>query len=293
MYLKSISYCLFLSVLGLLAACQGDKKKFEQQEKELKELRELVEMDRREMEKQYTDYSSQYDELKKSVKNDSLLAKLTAEQERANQLLAQLRATKKNDAAEIKRLKQELESVRAVLRSYIMQVDSLTRENSRLTAERNEARLQLGDANTRISSLDNEKNQLSEKVAIAAQLDASNISISALKKNNKTAKKSKDIAYFSVAFTINRNVTAPTGNRHVYLRLSAPNGILVGNVGTFSYENRILEASANKIIEYTGEEQRVNVIVNTENTYLSAGTYLVHIFCDKQMIGNAALHIEK
>ena len=90
--------------------------------------------------------------------------------------------------------------MRAVLRSYIIQVDSLTRENGRLTTERDEARTQLTDANIRISSLDQERAQLSDKVAIAAQLNASAISLQPLKKNGKPAKKTKDIVRFSVSF---------------------------------------------------------------------------------------------
>ena len=64
------------------------------------------------------------------------------------------------DAAEIKRLKKELETVRAVLRTFVIQVDSLQRENGRLTNERDVARSQLNDANTMISSLDQERAKL-------------------------------------------------------------------------------------------------------------------------------------
>ncbi|MBF1076229.1 MAG: hypothetical protein HXL29_05285, partial [Prevotellaceae bacterium] len=172
-------------------ACNGRKDKEDDKDKELKELRQLADMDRREMENQYEQFALQYDELKKGVKNDSLLRQLGEAQARTKSLLAELRQTKATDAAEICRLKKELETVRAVLRSYIIQVDSLTRENGRLTNERDVARSQLSDANVRINTLDQERAKLSDKVAIAAQLNASGIVLSAQKKNGKGAKKTK------------------------------------------------------------------------------------------------------
>lgn len=274
-----------------LASCQNNEKQ-KQQEKELEELRQLAEMDRREMENQYEQFTLQYDELKKGIKDDSLLVRLEAEQQRAESLLAELRAVKKNDAAEIRRLKRELESVRAVLRSYIMQVDSLTRENGRLTDERDQARHLLTDANSRISNLDNERAALSDKVAIASQLNASAVGLSPVKRNGKTAKKVKDVVRFVVNFTIDRNVTATTGERMVYVRLMSPNASVLGTAGQFEYQGKQLDYSAAKRVEYTGEETRESLVVSVSNDFLTPGKYSAHIFCDGQLIGAASLNIE-
>lgn len=274
------------------ASCQNSEKQ-KQQEKELEELRQLAEMDRREMENQYEQFALQYDELKKGIKDDSLLVKLEVEQQRAESLLAELRAVKRNDAAEIRRLKQELESVRAVLRSYIVQVDSLTRENGRLINERDQARTLLTDANSRISNLDNERAALSDKVALASQLNASAISLVPTKKNSKTAKKVKDIVRFAVNFTIDRNVTATTGSRTIYVRLMSPNASTIAPSGSFIYQGKNLEYSAAKTVEYTGEETRESVVVGVSNDFLAPGKYSVHIFCDGQLIGATSITIEK
>lgn len=293
--MRKLFFCfLATGALSLaFSACNGRKDKEDDKDKELKELRQLADMDRREMENQYEQFAQQYDELKKGIKNDSLLRQLGEAQARAQSLLAELRRTKSTDAAEIRRLKQELETVRAVLRSYIIQVDSLTRENGRLASERDVARSQLSDANVRINSLDQERAKLSDKVAIAAQLNASGIVLSAQKKNGKGAKKSKDIARFVVSFTINRNVTAGTGERRIYVRLMSPSGAVIGASGNFTYEHKSLESSASKTIEYTGEEQHVSVVVAAGNDFLAPGRYSVHLFCDGQMIGSSALNIEQ
>ncbi len=279
-----------ISLLFTLTGCNS--KELKEKEKELQELRQLAELDKREMENQYAQFALQYDELKKGIKDDSLILQLNAEKKRAESLLAELKKVKSNDAAEIRRLKKELETVRAVLRSYILQVDSLQQLNLALTTERDEARARLGEATTQITNLNTERESLTEKVAIAAQLNATNITLEAQKKNGKNARRCKDIVRFALTFNIARNVTAETGNRQVYVRMLKPNQTVLNNSGTFAYEDRQIEYSAVKAIEYTGDEQAVTVYVPVDE-FLSAGEFSAFIFVDNQMIGSTTMSMKK
>lgn len=290
--LKLLAGGFAAAILVATPGCNSDAKKLEEAQKELEELRQLAELDKREMENQYTQFALQYDELKKSVKDDSLIVRLNNEKKRAEELLQELRQLRNNDAAEIRRLKKELATVRAVLRSYILQVDSLQRLNLALIGERDSARAQLGKAATEITSLSEERANLTEKVAIAAQLNATNISVEPTKKNGKTAKRSKDIESFTVSFDITRNVTATTGERNVYVRLLKPGQTVVNKAGVFVYEDREIEYSAAKSIEYTGQEQNVTLYVPVKE-YLGAGQYTAYIFVDGQMIGSGSVTLKK
>ena len=58
---------------------------------EKNEIQELMEMDRLEMENEYRGFTQQYDELKNTIQNDTLAQQLTAERQRAQQLLEELR----------------------------------------------------------------------------------------------------------------------------------------------------------------------------------------------------------
>ncbi len=281
-----------LTSLGMATSCNSDKKKLEDKEKELAELRQLAELDKKEMENQYAEFASQYGELKKGIKDDSLVNRLNQEQARAEALLKELQNTKANSSAEILRLKRELATVRAVLRDYIHQVDSLQQLNQALIGERDLARADAERVRQENSNIQAENSQLNERVAIAAQLDATGISVSALKKNGKPAKKSKDITNFSVSFTITRNVTATAGNRSIYVRLLKPNQQVVNQSGNFKYENRSIGYSAVKTIEYNGKEQHVNLYIPV-NEFLSAGNYSAYIFADGQMIGSGSINLSK
>lgn len=260
--------------------------------KDTEQLTQLAEMEKKEMENEYTQFALQYDELKRSIRNDSLLQRLTEEEQRSQSLLEELKRVKSTDAAEIMRLKKELETVRAVLRSYILQVDSLNQLNQALQAENTQVKQQVAEATTQISSLTTEKQSLADQVAIASQLDATGISLQMLNKRSKAAKKTKDVVRMLVSFTITRNITAQTGNKHVYIRLQKPSGEILNSQGSFAYENRQLPYSAVKVIEYTGEEQAVQVYIDV-NEYLSAGNYTAYIFVDGQLIGQTTVNMAK
>ena len=257
-----------------------------------KQMLELAEMDKLEMQNEYESFARQYNEMKTQINNDSLMAQLEQEQQRTQELLEELQRTKANDAAEITRLKKELATMREVLKSFVAEIDSLNRLNTQLKGENEDLRQQQVVQQQQISDLSSEKASLTDKVAIASQLDATAVRISALDKRQKAAKKIADVKTFQVSFNIARNVTAAAGNRTVYVRIVKPTGEAVNGGGTFPFENRNLEYSMRKDIEYNGEETPVTMYWNVTEM-LVAGQYRAQIFADGKNIGGASISFEK
>lgn len=276
---------LLIGALAYLAYMLVDK------DNENKQLQELAELDKAEMKNQYKEFDVQYQELQKQLSNDSLIAQIEEERRHTQQLLEELEHTKATDAAEIYRLKKEIESLRKVLRNYVMQVDSLNRLNQALTTENTQIKEQVQQAHTQINSLSNERNQLKDKVNIAAQLDATGFWVKGNNKRGKEAKKVKDVKRLAFGFTIVKNVTASNGQRIVYARILRPDNTVMGKKGTLDYENTKLDYTEKKHIEYTGEEQSVTMYSDVEE-YLEAGNYKLFIFCDGQMIGQKNFTLE-
>lgn len=258
---------------------------------ENEDLKELAELEKQEMETQYRDFDLQYEMLQSQLSNDSLIAQIENERRHTQQLLEELERTKATDAAEIKRLKAEIASLREVLRSYIMQVDSLNRINQSLHEENTQIKEQISVANTQITNLSTERNQLKDKVNIAAQLDATGFWVTPKDKKSKDAKKVKDVKKLAFGFTIVKNVTAQNGQRTLYARILKPDNSVMGNKGTFPYENTTLEYTEKKYIEYTGEEEKVTMYSDVTE-FLEAGTYKLFLFCDKQMIGQTTFTLK-
>lgn len=257
-----------------------------------KELVMEFNLDKEDLENEYTTFAKQYDELKLTVSNDSLSVLLEQEQLKTQRLLEELRTVKSSNATEIRRLKKELASLRKVMIGYINQIDSL----NRLTAQQKEiiadVTQKYNAASRQISNLSEEKKNLTKTVTLAAQLDATNISVQPTNKRGKTAKKVKDIVKFKINFSIVKNITAETGERTLYIRITKPdNDVLTKSPqNTFPYENRELVYSIKKYIEYNGEEQAVTVYWDVEE-YLYAGTYRVDIFADGTLIGSQSFSL--
>ena len=281
---KKILIPLVLVILALMAGSVWLFLSLQEQKQVNQDMQELAELDKQEMENEYERFALQYSEMKTQINNDSIIQQLTEEQMKTQQLLEELKRVKASDAREIARLKRELATVRAVLRDYVMQIDSLNRLNESLKQENTTVKAELEQRTQQVAGLSSEKASLSQKVAIAAQLDATNISLQLLNKRGKDAKKLKDCTQMKTSFVITKNVTASNGSRTVYVRIQNPGGNVLGGGGTFAYENRQLECSAKKTIEYTGEETPVTVYWNVSQM-LEAGDYRVSVFADGNMIG--------
>lgn len=264
-----------------------------QQMQQNKEMTQLYEIEKMEMENEYSTFATQYDELQIQINNDSLREKLESEKLKTQRLLEELRQVKTSNAAEIMRLKKELKTVRAVLRTYVIQIDSLNKINAALQEENKEVKSKYSAATRQISSLAKEKESLNEKVTLASQLDATNIVTEPLNKRNREAKRAKDVKKLAISFTIVKNITAKTGNKTIYVRIAKPDNEVLSksDSNTFAYEDRNISYSIKKMIEYTGEEKSVTVYWDVEE-FMPSGTYNVYIFADGNMIGQNSFNLK-
>ena len=289
---KNLTYVLVAVIVLLMAGAGYLFFSLNQQKQANQEMQELAELDKKEMENEYEQFARQYSEMKTQINNDSIVAQLTQEQMKTQQLLQELKRVKSSDAREIARLKKELATMRAVLRSYVMQIDSLNRINENLTAENTRMKGQYAEATRQIEGLSSEKASLSEKVAIAAQLDATAINMTPFKKGGKKLKRMKDCKSIRVDFTVAKNVTASNGMRTFYVRITKPNGQVIDDGASFNYENRTLKSTMSKQVEYTGEALSMSLYYNGNQVY-EPGTYIVSIFADGHMIGSRSFTFEK
>ena len=282
---KKAIIAITIIVVALLGCVVYLALNLQKQQQENKDMQELAALDKAEMENEYQRFADQYSEMKSRITNDSLIEQLTQEQLKTEKLLQELKNVKSSDAREIARLKKELATCRAVIRSYVLEIDSLNRLNQNLTAENTKVKGQYEEATRQIEGLNADKQSLTEKVAIAAQLDATNITMIAKNKRGKAKDNIKKCKTLQVNFNISKNVTASNGMRTIYVRVSTPTGTVLSQGGTFSYENKNLQYSMKKTIEYTGNETPVTVYWNV-NEFLSNGSYNVSIFADGNMIGS-------
>ena len=290
---KKILSILIIVGIALAGALAFLGIRHSQANKANEEMVQLFELEKMEMENEYSTFATQYDEMQILISNDSLVAQLEREKLRTQRLLEELRATKASNAAEIARLKRELKTVRAVMRSYVVQIDSLNQANEKLSKENKRVRTQYQAVTKQVEVLQEEAKNLSDKVTLASQLDATGIAIHPRNKRGKETNNVKNVVKFAIDFTIVKNITAPTGERTIYVRIAKPDGTVLTKSAshTFAYENTTLEYSIKKLIEYTGEEQSVTIYWDVEE-FLGAGEYTVYLFSDGVMIGEKSFTLE-
>ncbi|MCD8193929.1 MAG: hypothetical protein LUD74_05165, partial [Tannerellaceae bacterium] len=264
------------------------------QKQQMTNLVESFDLEKEALEDEFNDLSLQYEGYKFSVSNDSLVALLNTEQAKVQRLMEELRTVKSTNARRINELKKELETLRKIMRNYVIQIDSLNQVNQQLREENQQVVRQYQQAASSAAQLTKEREKLTKQVTLASKLDATGISVTPVNGRGKTVKKIKQMEQFVVDFRLAKNVTAPVGEKTIYVRIKKPDDdILVKSRGDlFTFEGKEINYSMKKLVEYDGEEVAVTMYWNIEE-FLSPGVYRVDIFTDGNLIGRKEFVLEK
>lgn len=222
----------------------------------------------------------QYENQSQLLANDSLVTKYTAAKSKVEKLLQELNSEKKKSAQHIKKLQDEIGTLKNILRHYVAQIDSLGKENAGLRAENAEIKQRNQQLSNRVATESKRNEILSERMTLAEKLNVTGVTLNALKKNGKIEKNVTKAKQLEVTFTIPQNNSTPVGEKTIYLRITNPEGALLGAGGTFNFEGASLQCTARKTIEYAGEEIGGLRIYWDVNTTLTPGDYTVELFAD-------------
>lgn len=227
--------------------------------------------------------SHNYDDLK--TNNDTLNNKLIAEQEKIATLMEKMKKFRDNSYAEINRYKKEIGTLKTVLRSYVVQIDSLNQLNQKLAKENTEVRKQIDWVRERNQKLENQQKDMKEVIARASALKAENFVVVPVNKSDKEVNWKKCFN-LKAEFAISKNITTKRGERTIYLRLKRPDEkvIAFSEKSFFKYQNVSLTYSAKREITYEGERLEVAIYWPNDGS-LTKGTYTAELFCDNEVIG--------
>lgn len=252
----------------------------------ISEMTAQFELEKEQLTDEYSQLSLQYEGYGLRIGNDSLATLLDTERYKVQRLLEELKTTKATNARRIGELRKELESLRGIIKHYVAQIDSLNTINSKLKAENIAVNQRYQEAKGNVETLSEEKKVLTEKVTLASILDAKNISVETLTSKGRKATKISKTEQLKFTFTIAKNISAPTGEKYIYIRIIKPDDtpLVKSNDNVFLFENKFINYSARRPIEYEGEDIPVVIYWDVEE-YLNAGTYRIEIFADGYMIG--------
>lgn len=267
--------------------------KTQKQDEQMQTLTEMMDIEKQRLEKEYSDYVYEFEDITPTLTNDSLIKLVDEQKMKIQQLLTELKITKSTDARRIQELQTELASVRKVMQYYVAQIDSLNIQNQRLTTENIEVKQRYAEAAQTVEQLAKEKEDLTQTVTRAAIIEMSGFGFTALNDKGRSTKKLKQIAKLQFNFTIAKNVTAQAGDKTLFLRIVRPDDIVLtknANSNVFPFEGKMVSFSARKDFEY-GNEAVSDAIYYNVDEMLPAGKYRAEFFLDGNRIGSYSFEI--
>ena len=246
-----------------------------------------LDITQQQLESEYADLNNefaQFENSRKYIKDDSIKRQLNEKYEAARlqveKLQQELASQKHKSAAEIAKLRGEIDTLRALLRHYVEEIDRLNKENEALRSENTEIKRQNSTLQSQVNETTRRNEVLSERMTLAERLNVTGLSLGALNKKGKNEKKVAKATQLVINFTIPQNNSTPVGEKTIYARIISPSGQLLTGGGTFPFEGGNVPCSAHKTIEYEGEEIPGVTIYWDVNTPLIAGDYTVELFAD-------------
>jgi FtsZ-binding cell division protein ZapB len=248
---------------------------------------QYVEGERAKLERELNDLIVVYDTLK--TQNDSLAQQLEAEQERIRTLLKR----QASSTTKIKMYQRELETLRKVMKSYIVQIDSLNTRNRELTEENVQVRQELQKKSTEYEELSIKTHELSETVRFAQKLIATNIVAEGLNRNSKPKDRISKIEKIRVCFTIRENAVAEAGNKTIYLRISRPDEVVLSSPegGIVDFDDQSIAYSAKRDLDYANEDIDLCVFWDATEE-LIPGTYFISLYAEGYEIGSTSMALK-
>lgn len=237
-----------------------------------------------EMDAQYTELSEKYKNM-----SDEMLA----EKEKIKKLLEQA----KNKDWTIHKLKKETETLREIMKGYLVTIDSLNTLNQNLTAENTNVKEALDKEKEYASTLEEEKNNLSEKVKLGSLLQVVGVAVTGqnVKSNgtHKDTEKASRTEVIKCCFTVAENKIAQSGKRKIYMRIISPFGAILGGQkdDEFEVKGRKSVFTHAKEIDYQNNAQDVCMYWESDNE-ITSGKYIIQLYTDGIELGNYALTLK-
>ena len=259
---------------------------------EMEEIVSELNVEKLELTREYQDLALDYDSLQ--TNNDTINIMLEHERERIAQLIDEIKTVKATNSSKIREYKKELSTLRKVLKNYVYQIDSLNRRNEELSQENKEYRKRYSNIKSSMKVLEKEKENLEEKVDIASKLELRKIEARGLTGKNKATKKSSKVSKIRLCFTILKNITAPVGEKVVYVRIQRPDrSLLLHSLDDkFMFEDSEINFSSKRVIEYEGKDLDVCIYYKADEGELMSGEYLADIFIGGRNVGTVSFELK-
>jgi len=229
-----------------------------------------------------------YDTLK--TNNDTLNAGLAKEKMKIVQLLE----INDSNVKLLKKYKKEIKTMREIMKSYIVQIDSLNTRNKILVAENSEIRKEIKQVKSSNTELSKVKEELSSKVEIASVIQAKDIVAVSLNKKRKETTRINLLDKLRICFTLRENPLAKAGTKEVFMRVIRPDSLVITSSpdNLFTYQKNKLIYSASRSVDYINQDVEMCIFLDNTGDFI-IGNYSVELYLEDNIIGRTNFMLSK
>lgn len=222
--------------------------------------------------------------------NDSLKAGL----ERAKMSIVKILKVNASNIQLIKQYKNEIRTMRDIMKSYIVQIDSLNTRNKLLFAENTQIRQEITKVNKTNVELEKVKDELNTKVEIASVIQAKNIIAAALNKKRKETSRINLLDKLRICFTLRENPIAKAGQKEVFMRVIRPDSMLIttSSENLFDYRGNKMIYSASRSADYINQDIEMCIFLDNNGDFIP-GNYSVELYLEGIIIGRTTFMLTK
>ncbi len=223
-------------------------------------------------------------------KDQSQADSINRQKEEIQELLAKVERGNMN-AHQLFKARKEIETMKRIMRGYIVQIDSLNTLNLKLTNNLDSTNSVLVVTQTERDQYKSDAEYNAEQVKKGSKLQAFNFSSGGLKMklNNTTTEsdRARNIVQIKSSFTISENPIATPGSKPVYMQIVTPEGktLQSSSSNIIETENGQVPFSDFKTIDYQNQRIDMAIYYNLNGQELSKGNYKIKIYCQGQLIG--------
>ena len=245
-------------------------------------------LEKEELTAQMIDLQNDYASL--SSDYDTINSQLDSSREEVSQLIERIKKTEATNRSKIRQYEKELGTLRSIMRSYIVQIDSLNTLNKKLTADAAAARREAAESKRKQEELSKTVENLTGQVAAGSIIKARGLKMEAYNASDKVTDRSSRVIRLMTTLSLVENDLAPKGPVRVYIRVKGPDGILLTNSSqrTFEVNGEPMICSASREVDYQGKEVELSIYLNDIPSYVK-GIYTVEAYTEQSALGSAEL----
>lgn len=206
----------------------------------------------------------------------------------------------KNDAYIISQLRKETETLRKIMKHYVVEIDSLNTMNQTILAEKDKVNADLNAEKEKTSQLNKDKDALQSTVNLAMILKAENPTAKGVKfksggtKEVETTKASR-VERIKVSCVLGENKVAKKGTKTVFVRVTTPDGKELtkspDDMNMVKFNGSKGYFAAKQDVNYKGDEVAVDIFCPNPSEFIP-GKYMIDLICDEAIIGQTTITLK-